>query len=170
MTDKDFNKACVDMRNFWDDDFIESDFLKSLKATSDELLKDLDFKDTECGGFVYVIKNTVNNLYKIGVTKGDYKVRFRQLKTQSGCNLKTIFLGSYCVYEDRRVNSIEGDLHKKFRDKNTMGEWFELDKNDLLFIEDFLSYECDENFFTRKHDKEYLKEIVKVRNNKRGRL
>lgn len=84
-------------------------------------------------GFVYVIKNTLNDLYKIGITT-NLKNRIRSLTTQSGCELMVVLYIELHYDYDESPSTIEKELHTYFKNKRTLGEWFTLDVKDLIRI------------------------------------
>lgn len=79
-------------------------------------------------GYVYLIgENNNGNKYKIGSTKcKDINKRLKQLQTG---NSNPLFLKAY--YETSRPFKLETMLHNRFKEYNIIGEWFELNKNDL---------------------------------------
>jgi hypothetical protein len=87
-------------------------------------------------GYVYLIGEENNeNKYKIGSTKcSDINKRLKQLQTG---NSNQLFIKEY--YETTKPFKLETMLHNKFKYKNVIGEWFELDEND---IENF-KQECE---------------------------
>ena len=82
---------------------------------------------------LYVIYNFDNKLYKIGITN-NIKARFRQLVTQSGCNLHLLFDIWFENCYDESAGLAESKLHEYFRPKRKQGEWFDLNLRDLVKI------------------------------------
>lgn len=83
--------------------------------------------------YVYVIVNKDSGLSKIGITN-NLKVRFRQLKNQSGSNLH-LLLTLGCERGYAEMNSVlEAWLHEQFKPKRVVGEWFKLTARDLVEI------------------------------------
>jgi len=77
-------------------------------------------------GYIYVLKS--RNLYKIGRTN-DFQSRMKVYQTENPFGVKIIF--------QKFVNDYikaEQILLKKFKDKKVRGEWFKLDKDDILWI------------------------------------
>ena len=87
-------------------------------------------------GYIYLIKNNDSGLFKIGITK-DLKRRFRQLETQSGCSLRLVFAGLF-LDDDTPVNETEKVLHNKYKDRKKIGEWFNLTREDILQIRNYI--------------------------------
>ena len=80
-------------------------------------------------GFVYLIGESDNEgKYKIGSTKAkDINKRMKQLQTG---NSSPLFLKSY--YQTDKPFKLETMLHNKFKEKNTIGEWFEMNDKDII--------------------------------------
>jgi hypothetical protein len=93
--------------------------------------------ETEAGGAVYALYNPLTKLTKIGMTYNVYQ-RFRQLVTQSGCNLKCVAVGFNEVELDMKIGMIESYLHEKFKDYRVVGEWFNLRYTQRFALMEFL--------------------------------
>ena len=90
-------------------------------------------------GFVYLIgEENEENKYKIGSTKcKDINKRLKQLQTG---NSNPLFIKSY--FETSRPFRLESMLHNKFKEYNVIGEWFELnDENVKKFKEECEKYQ-----------------------------
>lgn len=90
-------------------------------------------------GFVYLIgEENDENKYKIGSTKcKDINKRLKQLQTG---NSNPLFIKSY--FETSRPFRLESMLHNKFKEYNVIGEWFELnDENIKKFKEECERYQ-----------------------------
>ena len=83
-------------------------------------------------GYVYLIEDTYNNSYKIGVAK-DVNKRIKALQTGNVCKLKLIY-----SYETKYPYRLESMLHSYYKQYNVFNEWFELENP-----KEFLS-KCDE--------------------------
>lgn len=102
-------------------------------------------------GTVYLIQNNDDNLYKIGVTKGDANVRLQKLQTGNPHQLKLV-----STYESKYPFRLESLLHNKFRMYNVLNEWYDLPEE---IVENFYD-ECErmncviislkDNYFFRK--------------------
>ena len=79
-------------------------------------------------GFVYLIgEENKENKYKIGSTKcNDINKRLKQLQTG---NSNTLYIREY--YETSKPFKLETMLHNKFKDKNVIGEWFEMSEDSI---------------------------------------
>ena len=77
-------------------------------------------------GFIYLIKS--NNLYKIGKAKNP-RERINGYKTQNPFGIELIF-----QKEVNNYSQTEKRLLEKFKDKQVKGEWFKLNKEDILWI------------------------------------
>ena len=89
--------------------------------------------------YVYILFNPLNNLFKIGKTE-HIKPRLANIRTISGIHFILM------VRCDINIQSLENTfyesiLHKFFKSKRRIGEWFELNKIDLyalcFSLEDF---------------------------------
>lgn len=78
-------------------------------------------------GYIYLICDNANNLYKIGVTKGKIENRLKKLQTG---NATELFLSSY--YETDYPFRMETMLHNHFNAKNVLNEWFDLSIEDVV--------------------------------------
>lgn len=79
-------------------------------------------------GVVYLIEDSNNSTYKIGVTKGDPESRLKKLQTGNSSKLELKYTYA-CKYPYR----LENMLHKHYRRFNELNEWFSLDNpNEFL--------------------------------------
>lgn len=99
-------------------------------------------------GYMYIIKNNDTNLYKIGTTFL-VRNRFKQLQTQTGCQLELIFLFAFENLYDENCKIAESYFHKYFKDKRKNGEWFDLSARDLVKIRAW-SLLCDIEYWYKK--------------------
>lgn len=80
--------------------------------------------------FLYLIINKRNGLYKIGISISPIK-RERTLQAEEPeIEILNIYKGGY---------SLEKKIHKYFENKRIRGEWFKLDNDDILTINDILT-------------------------------
>jgi hypothetical protein len=79
--------------------------------------------------YIYLMKNNLNGLYKIGYSKKPYK---RESTLQSQEPDITMILLRKAPFE------VENALHRKFKDKRVRGEWFELTNTEVREIEKFI--------------------------------
>lgn len=77
-------------------------------------------------GFVYLIEDSNNNVYKIGVTK-DLDKRIKSLQTGNACELKFL-----CAYSTKYPYRLETMLHNKFSQYKELNEWYNLPKDIVL--------------------------------------
>lgn len=102
-------------------------------------------------GYVYLLGDSSQNLYKIGMTTKPIEERLKELQTGNATELHL------CAYHEtdypRRVESM---LHNRFKNKNILNEWFELDSKDISSfndtcngIEEIISIMKDNVFFTK---------------------
>lgn len=82
-------------------------------------------------GYVYLIEDSQNNSYKIGMTKNLEK-RIKALQTGNSCELKFL-----CAYKTDYPYRLETMLHNKFAQYKELNEWYNLPKDIVL---DFHSY------------------------------
>jgi hypothetical protein len=83
--------------------------------------------------YVYVFYNPNTKFYKIGITK-NLNTRQRQISTQSGCYLELVLAIELLVGYDEHNGLVEYMLHKFFKNKKQIGEWFLLDVKSILSI------------------------------------
>lgn len=86
-------------------------------------------------GFLYVVSfiDTSNKVfYKIGIAK-DHRSRLATHQTSIPFHLKIELI---CYVENMRDN--EKELHELFKEKRIRGEWFSLDKEDIISIKKYL--------------------------------
>ena len=83
--------------------------------------------------YVYIIFNEFTGLHKIGITTDCYK-RYSSLCTSSGVKLKIIMIIELSPEIDLSSYYIETFLHNYFGNKRGIGEWFNLNKSDVLQI------------------------------------
>lgn len=78
------------------------------------------------GGWIYLIYDCENGVYKIGVTRNiSGNKRLKTLQTGNAAELRLVHSIHY-QYPFR----LEKLLHQHFQDKRVNGEWFRLDKED----------------------------------------
>ena len=70
--------------------------------------------------YVYLIKNSEDDTYKIGVAKDPNK-RLRQLQT--GCPYELLLIEKY---QTEHYNTIEKTFHRRYSYLKKEGEWFSL--------------------------------------------
>lgn len=80
---------------------------------------------------VYILK--AGRRFKIGITSGSIDKRVKVLQT--GCPDKIEVIHTFITNNSYIV---EQEIHKAYKDKNTSGEWFELDNLDVNDIKDFM--------------------------------
>jgi hypothetical protein len=107
-------------------------------------------------GSVYLLSDSEkDNIYKIGVTRGDINKRIKKLQTG---NCGEIFLVSF--FETDQPFLMEKMLHTRYFGKKVLNEWFELSSEDVLNFKKTCS-EIQENidalqdnyFFQKKYGK-----------------
>lgn len=78
---------------------------------------------------IYVISAVIDDkqMYKIGYTKRDVKMRLNEFKTGNPAD----FMVVKTFETDRYAATIENMLHKHFFRQNVNGEWFYLSQQDL---------------------------------------
>lgn len=87
-------------------------------------------------GYVYLINEQHSNRYKIGVTTA--KDPNKRLKTlQTGNSLLLLFDS---LFETDYPHKLEKMLHTKFINHRTVGEWFELEDETVIYFKEI----CEE--------------------------
>lgn len=92
--------------------------------------------------FLYVIKNDITGIYKIGITN-NYEQRMIEIRNATGSPISLIILVIYDSPIDAGSIWVEHFLHNYFREKRTFGEWFKLSIKDIASIRSFFNYELD---------------------------
>lgn len=88
-------------------------------------------------GCVYLIEDSCNEVYKIGVTRKSAKARLKQLQTGNPNELKLLEYFE-CEYPFR----LENLLHNKYKLQQAFNEWYYMTKEDINnFIEDCKFYD-----------------------------
>ena len=82
-------------------------------------------------GVVYLICDPATDLFKIGMTRSTTSRRLKQLQTGNGTEL--IWRDSY---ETKYPQKVETVLHRKYKHKKEIGEWFRLDVDDIIHFKD----------------------------------
>ena len=70
--------------------------------------------------------DTIN--YKIGITS-NIKKRIKQLQTGNSNRLQLV-----CYIKNDNVYNLEKELHNHFKDKLVFGEWYNLNLDDIEYI------------------------------------
>ena len=82
-------------------------------------------------GYVYLIHDVDNDIYKIGVTRVQNSKRLMTLQTGNGSDLRVLYMYE-CEYPFR----LETMLHKRYINNRIKNEWFYLSDSDVLSFED----------------------------------
>jgi hypothetical protein len=85
-------------------------------------------------GIIYLLINNQNFLYKIGITKNIIK-RLSQIKSASGFDISVVHYHSDII----QYTDIELEMHKYWKDKRKIGEWFDLSKDDVLIFKNWFN-------------------------------
>lgn len=102
------------------------------KFAESEALEKAELTKKQTIAFVYVIKDTVSEYYKIGCSKKP-KDRLRTLQLSTGNKLKLVY-----SCEVTKAYKHEQKLHDIFASKRLASEWFGLDDNDIKTIKLYL--------------------------------
>ena len=78
-------------------------------------------------GYVYLLCNPLEECYKIGVTTGTIEERMKKLQTGSS---NEIHIVSY--FKSAAPFKLESLLHAKYSTKRKVGEWFELEPEQVF--------------------------------------
>ena len=111
-----------------------------------------DKKCEEDCRYVYLVRNPISNLCKIGITS-DPRRRIKQLETTSGFMLQDLILLELEWEYDEPAQYVEKYLHQYFKHKRVKGEWFNLSIKDILAIK---------NLFWEKIGGMYIWDNVKL--------
>ena len=97
-----------------------------------EIEESIPKKDKSCS--VYLMMDTTNNFHKIDISNNP---KYREHTLQS--DKPTIDLIVSKEYPTRLIaEAIESALHKIYNNKRIRGEWFNLDKEDVIHIKETL--------------------------------
>lgn len=77
-------------------------------------------------GYVYLICDPSNDMFKIGVTRGSIDKRIKKLQTG---NSHELFISD--TFETPWPFRLETLLHNHFKSKHILNEWFALDAHDV---------------------------------------
>jgi hypothetical protein len=117
------------------------DRLNREKAEREELervrLLELGFRERtgkKSSGFVYLVYAEELNVYKIGRTLRKPSKRIADIRATLPFETELI----HFLYSDE-VFQAEAYFHRKFKEKQVRGEWFRLDKKDVIYVK---SYDC----------------------------
>jgi len=108
--------------NEWLDNQRKKEELSCMRESKKQKLKE------KVSGYIYVIEST--GLYKIGRTL-NIQSRMKTYVTENPHPTKLIIDAQVNDYE-----SVEKTLHKTFKNKRVRGEWFNLNKKDLIEIKE----------------------------------
>lgn len=89
--------------------------------------------------YLYLIYNKDINSYKIGITNDLYG-RINGLSTASGIKLKLVIALELEAFRDESAKNLERFLHKEFKNKRNLGEWFNLTIKDIIHIKNFMYF------------------------------
>ena len=103
-------------------------------------------------GYVYLIEDSTNNVYKIGVTRSNSKRRLQKLQTGNSTPLLIKYLfKTECPFR------LESMLHNKYKQYKVLNEWYELPKDivnnfhEICNKENDIIYIMKDNFFFAKN-------------------
>ena len=82
-------------------------------------------------GYVYLICDPANTTFKIGVTRDLKSQRIKKLQTGNSTEL---FLSG--IYKTKYPFRMESMLHSKFKVKNELNEWFNLNSYEVSHFND----------------------------------
>ena len=110
----------------------EDDFVRFGEDDEDDDIIDYSEEFDPC--YVYLMKDTANGFYKIGMSKDPY---YRESTLQS--EKPTIEKICDKKFPDREMAAaIEHSLHKAMEKKRIRGEWFNLDERDVWKVKETL--------------------------------
>lgn len=104
-------------------------------------------------GYVYLIEDKTNIVYKIGVTRSNNKRRLQRLQTGNSTPLTIKYL-----YQTDYPFRLETILHAKFKEYCVLNEWFELPKNIVDKFEDICN-EINNNIIALKDNPFFSKNL-----------
>jgi len=106
--------------------------IENYKPIEIRKIKEKNIKNDEC--FVYLMKDMINNFYKIGISSNP-KYREKTLQSEK----PSIELIKAKKFPNRKIaESFEKALHNAYKEKRIRGEWFNLDEKEILDIRESL--------------------------------
>ena len=116
-----------------------------------KLLEEVLPQDNRNRHYVYIIENVDNGAIKIGVGNNP-DGRLKQLQTGSVSELELVYRSNLCS----NAFEVEKFMHDKFSDKHIRGEWYSIDKteviNELEKCKYVLKSELIENLYLKSID------------------
>lgn len=108
---------------------IKKQLFSGVELTNEQIqnIMEIEVPTVKQKGFVYILKAD-NGFTKIGKTTNPEK-RIFHFTTRMPLELKL-----ECLIESEDYNELERELHERFSDKRTRGEWFELSEDDIETI------------------------------------
>jgi hypothetical protein len=104
-----------------------------------------------------VIDSNVDEVYKIGFTRGDPNKRLKALQTGNPHRMELIN-----QFETKFNTKLEANLHQQFKSKKIMNEWFVLDNNDVDgFIE--LCEEVETNYTFLSESNYHFRKLLNLK-------
>lgn len=124
-------------------------YIRSFKKASDYIddiyrhnWKRDGFSATEDNIFVYLFFNPITKLYKIGISDDPVR-RASDIGRSCGCDILIMLATQPCADIEPCPRLIEISLHRFFINKRVKGEWFLLDKPDIVNIMRWLMDEIE---------------------------
>lgn len=103
-------------------------------------------------GTVYLLCDPSTDLFKIGMTRSCVSKRIKELQTGNSCEIHLVK-----KFDTEIPSFIESSVHRHFKPKNMLNEWYNLDIDDIKNFEEICqSYEDiartlqDNHFFKYK--------------------
>lgn len=107
-------------------------------------------------GYIYLIREHYKGCYKIG----------RSMNMQGRANRFDVKLpfdwSIVAVYQVDNMFKVEADLHAKFKRKRLQGEWFELNREDLVEFYGFITNNSRENMISKWESIESNLQIAEI--------
>lgn len=82
-------------------------------------------------GYVYLMCDANSDLYKIGVTTGSIEKRVKELQTGNGNEIHIV-----SHFKTDNPFRLENVLHRHFKAKNALNEWFSLESDDVFVFQE----------------------------------
>lgn len=99
---------------------------------------------------IYLLANDEWTQFKIGITKKTASERIKGLQTGNGSEITVIK-----EYKTNNARRIESHLHRLYKSKRLVGEWFDLDDDDINnFIDVCANIETSINYL-KEHNPFY---------------
>ena len=101
-------------------------------------------------GKVYLLANEEWTQFKIGITNNSSTKRIKSLQTGNGSEISIVK-----EFDTNNARKIESNLHRRYKPKQLVGEWFSLNDDDIRDFESICTKLDDDINFLLEHNPFY---------------